>query len=233
MPSIRIVAAGVFLFAVLVMAGGGTVAQATTGAEPGKPIQLVPNLTQSGKAKAKHHHAEAATRRVGKRHLASAKAKSKHPVETAEAHPPANNWPGAEPAASTQFVPPNVMPTDVAAAAPATSTAAAFAEPVPNELVVGGRTVQVVSPSDTNELDLAADTTTAAATAAPDGTATAGTEANEPAAQTAFVAQTHDDAGPVGSASWIAQVLAALGGAVAAGSVAWFLIGASPQRTYG
>ena len=37
----------------------------------------------------------------------------------------------------------------------------------------------------------------------------------------------------VGSTSWIMQVLAALGGAVAAGSVAWFLIGSTPQRTYG
>jgi hypothetical protein len=37
----------------------------------------------------------------------------------------------------------------------------------------------------------------------------------------------------VGSAGWTAQVMAALGGAVAAGAVAWFLIGAGPQRTYG
>ena len=47
------------------------------------------------------------------------------------------------------------------------------------------------------------------------------------------VAAAHEDKNPVGSASWIAQVLAALGGAIAAGSVAWFLIGASPQRMYG
>jgi hypothetical protein len=38
---------------------------------------------------------------------------------------------------------------------------------------------------------------------------------------------------PVGSASWIAQVLAALGGAIAAGVVAWFLIRPAPERTYG
>lgn len=37
----------------------------------------------------------------------------------------------------------------------------------------------------------------------------------------------------IGSASWIAQVLAALGGAVAAGTLAWFLIGGGPVRTYG
>jgi len=41
------------------------------------------------------------------------------------------------------------------------------------------------------------------------------------------------DTSAVGSASWIAQVLAALGGAIAAGTVAWFLIGAGPVRTYG
>jgi hypothetical protein len=39
---------------------------------------------------------------------------------------------------------------------------------------------------------------------------------------------------PIGSASWIAQVLAALGGAMAAATVAWFLVGAGPQvRDYG
>jgi hypothetical protein len=43
----------------------------------------------------------------------------------------------------------------------------------------------------------------------------------------------HKDASAVGSASWIAQVLAAFGGAVAAGVVAWFLIGGGPQRMYG
>jgi hypothetical protein len=37
----------------------------------------------------------------------------------------------------------------------------------------------------------------------------------------------------VGSASWIAQLLAALGGALAAGAVAWFLIRPAPGRTYG
>ena len=37
---------------------------------------------------------------------------------------------------------------------------------------------------------------------------------------------------PVGSASWIAQLLAALGGAIAAGAVAWFLIRPAPERNY-
>ena len=37
----------------------------------------------------------------------------------------------------------------------------------------------------------------------------------------------------VGSPGWIAQVMAALAGAVAAGAIAWFLIGAGPRRVYG
>ena len=45
--------------------------------------------------------------------------------------------------------------------------------------------------------------------------------ANPPVAQTPA---------PIGTLSWIAQVLAALGGAVAAGSVAWILIGPMPLR---
>ena len=33
--------------------------------------------------------------------------------------------------------------------------------------------------------------------------------------------------------SWLLRVIAALSGAVATGSVAWFLIGPAPQRMYG
>jgi hypothetical protein len=40
------------------------------------------------------------------------------------------------------------------------------------------------------------------------------------------------DSGAAGGSAWIAQAFAALGGAVAAGVVAWFLIGAGPVRTY-
>jgi hypothetical protein len=54
-----------------------------------------------------------------------------------------------------------------------------------------------------------------------------------PAAQTVLAAPVHRDLSHIGSASWIAQVLAALGGAIAAGAVAWFLIGGGPVRTYG
>jgi hypothetical protein len=41
------------------------------------------------------------------------------------------------------------------------------------------------------------------------------------------------NSGMLGGAAWIAQVLAALGGALTAGIVAWVLIGAEPVRHYG
>ncbi|HXD12761.1 MAG TPA: hypothetical protein VNU65_01195 [Xanthobacteraceae bacterium] len=107
---------------------------------------------------------------------------------------------------------------------------------MPSELVVGGRTVQVTASDNVNAIDEAAGTQRVAASAA---TAAArhddGAEAESAAAETATVAvaRPQPERSPVGSASWIMQILAALGGAFAAGSAAWFLIGSAPQRTYG
>ena len=53
----------------------------------------------------------------------------------------------------------------------------------------------------------------------------------KPDATSAMVAQAQR--ADVSSTSWFLQVMAALGGAAAAGSVAWFLIGSAPQRMYG
>ncbi len=225
MPSLRIVAAGAFLLVFSVMAAAGASAQS---AAPGKPIELLPTPSHAERTKTKAH-ARRIGRRLGKTHFAAAKRRPKQPqqiakaesakattakAETARAALPANIWPGLGDAAPT------------AAAAPVQAAAAAAA-PVPSELVVGGRTVQVVSPDDANDIDLAADPPQAAVPTQGDVTATA------PAARTVVVARAHAETNAVGSASWIAQVLAALGGAVAAGSLAWFLIGSAPQRTYG
>ena len=124
------------------------------------------------------------------------------------------------------------MPAAVAAAEPPPSPPA-VTEPDPSELIVGGRTVQIATPDEVNEIDLAAKDTdaassTAAATKPPSHVADA-----EPASKAVVIARAGLDPSPVGSASWIAKILAALGGAVAAGSLAWFLIGSAPQRTYG
>jgi hypothetical protein len=125
--------------------------------------------------------------------------------------------------------------------------------PLPSSIQVGGQTVQVASADQVNEIDLAADNTQLAESTAPpsdrtDMTAAANAMAKAMlASPAALVAPVRADAGQtvtdqtasgqttttVGSASWIAQVLAALGGAIAAGAVAWFLLGTGPVRTYG
>lgn len=227
---IRIVAAGAFLLSLPLLAAGSTMAQAATGAEPGKPLQLLHPVNVPAKAKTKPHLRTAHHR--GKTHFAThfaaAKVHTTHSEEAAEAAktapaadaPPANVWPN---------VPTGPAPADVAAGLTMQAPPPPSAVPAPNELVVGGRTVDVVAADQANEIDLAADATrTAAATPPQDDAA-----ATKPAVATVFAARAPDETGAVGSTSWIAQVLAALGGAVAAGSVAWFLIGSAPQRTYG
>lgn len=74
-----------------------------------------------------------------------------------------------------------------------------------------------------NAVSAPAVTNVASSAAMPDASAVAAAAQEQRATKT----------DPVGSASWIAQVLAALGGAVTAGAVAWFLIGGGPARTYG
>jgi hypothetical protein len=157
--------------------------------------------------------------------------------------PPASNWP-----ADNAIAPADATTTTMA---PAPLTALTPGAPVPNELIVAGQTVQLASPEEVNELDIAAnDTPPLARDAGPADTASPVPAKNEVAEATSksdslMVAPQQPSAiqvssqvgspvsSQVGTASWIAQVLAALGGAVAAGSVAWFLIGVTPQRTYG
>jgi hypothetical protein len=215
MLSIRILAAG----AVLVMVVGGAAAQTATNTAPGKPISLLQNVGQTNKTKPKLH-AKIAKKSPAKTHRVVAAAKStRQPAPTQTAAAPGSVWPALDGAA----------PTPVAAAEPAPQPQPAFVQPDPKELVVGGRTVQVASPDDVNAIDLAADEKNNAAGAAPKSD----NAQAEPAVQAMVAAPAQHDASPVGSASWIAQVLAALGGAIAAGSVAWFLIGSTPQRMYG
>jgi hypothetical protein len=150
---------------------------------------------------------------------------------------PENAW-ATQPAASSQTTQPdaasaadNAAPAAQAAAAdsqaaPAAQVAAADSQATPTAVVVGGQTVDVATPDQTNAIDLAADDRHASAVSD-------NRTDPDPPAQRVLAAPVVKDANSVGSASWIAQVLAAFGGAVAAGVVAWFLIGGSPRRTYG
>ena len=103
----------------------------------------------------------------------------------------------------------------------------------PSELVIDGEAMRVVSPNDANDTDLAANAQGALASDASPAAATAvkaaSTETIAPADKSnsgaAVVSQTPSSG--IGSMSWLLRVIAALSGAVATGSVAWFLIGPS------
>lgn len=90
------------------------------------------------------------------------------------------------------------------------------------------------APDDVNEIDEAADPPRVAARAATSAARLGDGAEAEPTSETATVAvaRAQPEPSPVGSTSWVTQILAGLGGAFAAGSAAWFLIGSAPQRTY-
>ena len=171
--------------------------------------------------------------------------------------------PAAPSAASVSA--PSAAPAAMAAAPSPTPQAAPPAPPTTGELVVGGQAVQVRSPDEANELDLAANAPSApsptpasdkpappsdsaalynlagpnpaAASEAPPAGNVAPTSSVPPAATAALAAEMESakaEVAPpkssIGSASWIMQIMAALGGAAAAGSAAWFLIGSASPR---
>jgi hypothetical protein len=229
--------------AVIVALAGTATAQSATNDQPGKPLALLaglspPHTTKSHVAKTHATKGAVHTKNAEKKitRVASANSASHRTTKLASKH---NNkiaavtatasW--AEPPLAPSAAPANDLPipdaapqADVAAAAPAEPVAP---DNTPNTVVVGGETVQITSPDQINEIDLAADNDANKA-AAPSDHADA-----TPVAQGVFAAPAQKEPSPVGSASWIAQVLAALGGAATAGTVAWFLIGGGPQRMYG
>lgn len=226
MRRIRILTA---IAALSIMTVGGAAAQAETNTVPGNPIPLLKILAKPEKTKT-GIHGKRVGKRMGKTHMAA---------KTRVLHRSARARPAAPTPADDDAVPTNVAAVPSAAppapptAASPPSAAASLTEPMPNELVVGGRTVQVTAPDNVNQIDEAADPQRVAASAATSAARLSDGAEAEPAAETATVARAQRGRSPVGSASWIMQILAALGGAFAAGSAAWFLIGSAPQRTYG
>jgi hypothetical protein len=233
-----IIAGGTILSACLfvyVMSAGGAIAQ-TADSNAGRPLQLLQNMNPA-KAGTRTKITAAApsrkTKMAGKNHFRPHVriAAKRHHVTTqmAQAAAPENTPPIAPSAPIADAVP---MPSPTLEPLPS-------AIPSPGELVVGGQEVRVASPDDVNEIDLAANSVAASSSPPAAGTrpATSAVEATPKTdAVSVGVARQASDSqepSPVGSTSWIMQVLAALGGAVAAGSVAWFLIGSGPQRTYG
>ena len=213
MPALRIATAGA---ALLVLTAGSTIAQ-PTGTATSKPISILKILAPSDNAKIKPHG-----QRLGmptwRTHAVAAHQKTRHLLAVAPAAAAqADIWADPEAARATQ----------VASDEPEQQGAAA-AESAPSALLVGGRAVRVVSPDDANEIDLAADAPEVAASKGPRSDIAA---AQPPEAETVAVAQAREPSA-AGTSAWVAQLLAAIGGAMAAASVAWFLIGSAPQRTY-
>jgi len=221
MVCLRIIAASAVLFIGIGAAAAETGAASAPGSAPGTPISLLPSA-QAAKTAAKVHvkSAPKIARKVDhKAHRTVAAAKpthlAAHAPKAADATPSAAAWPKLA-----------AMPvTDAATSASAVPPAPA--DPQLSEMVVDGRTVHIASPDDVNELDLAAAKT---------GDALATAAKSEPAVSPpmdATAAAASTDESPISDSSWYMQAFAALGGAVAAGSIAWFLMGSAPHRMYG
>jgi hypothetical protein len=216
MPALRIATAGA---ALLVLTAGSTIAQ-PTGTATSKPISILKILGPSDNAKIKPHG-----HRLGmptwRTHAFAAHQKTRHVLAVAPAAAAqADIWADPEAARATQ----------VASDEPEQQGAAVAAESAPSALLVGGRAVRVVSPDDANEIDLAADAPEVAASKGPRSDIAAA-QPPEAEAETVAVAPAREPSA-AGTSAWVAQLLAAIGGAMAAASVAWFLIGSAPQRTY-
>jgi hypothetical protein len=241
MLDLRILTTGALFSAALLMAIDGAAAQTAADAKPGQPIQLLQKVFMRPAKEAsethlkthpKTHHAML-TRHAGKAHAALARRKPIRQIAAAPAAPTANNT--ANNTSDTPVWPavPPTPPTDAAASTP--QPAPALVAVAPSELVVAGQTVRVASPNDVNEIDLAAndaDGRTNGATP-PTATTTEMSDIAQPKSDAITALTVQPRGSEVGSTSWILQVMAALGGAAAAGSVAWFLIGSTPQRMYG
>ncbi len=190
---------------------------------------------------AKHHKMFAAihSHAVHPHRMAEASAPAPEPAQPTPAAPQPGIWPAVDAgapvaAALAAPAPPAAatLPTQPAATTQNVTTEQVLSD-APNDIAPNGRVPQAAAAAP-NAADPVADHHAAGAktpvptqNAASEIAALAQSAAAAPVvrAMVATPSPAESDAmSPVGSASWMAQVLAALGGAVAAGAVAWFLI---------
>jgi hypothetical protein len=246
MLRISIVTAGAIVPAFLILsgiAGGSATAQTATNGTSAKPIQLL-RIIQQGEPQAKSAAKPGVKSRIAYRNKTrphtAVVAQGRHLYRPPLAQATATK--------STTPAAPSAAPADAATLAAATPPLAAAPPEAarPDEVVVGGQTMQLASSDAGDAIELSADNenvqlnrtppAAAAASAIPMRDVTGVAPKSDFAdiksglANVSVVQQRDSEAG---SMSWILQALAALGGAVAAGSVAWFLIGSTPYRTYG
>jgi hypothetical protein len=235
MLSHRIIPASAVLLAVTI---GSAAAQDQPSA--GKPLQLLQFARHGTKAPLHPHartveklakHAEVkrpiAKKIVAKHHkmFAAVHSHAVHPHKTAETAPapePAQPTPAAPPATvwpAVDAATPAAVAMPAQPAAPQNVTTEQVVSDTPNGITTNGQVAQAAAAAEPNA---AAPHAAAAATAPP-----AQSAPPEPVVR-AMVATPDpvesNGTSQVGSASWMMQVLAALGGALAAGAVAWFLI---------
>jgi hypothetical protein len=168
---------------------------------------------------------------------ATAQARQAAAPEMPAAAAPKNVWPAADTAAPGQMSTLTPQPAMTPQPAPARATGGAVVEAASDD--AGGApsaatTTQPVAnatqslpaspPQPAAAKPVPPAPVKAAQTAAPEHQTLAETTRAAPAVRAMVATPPYEDTGPVGSASWIAHVLAALGGAFAAGAIAWFLI---------
>lgn len=245
MLRIRIVSVGAAAAIAVALLTNVAVAQTATDGQAGKPLALLAGLRPPPEHKAHQSkatvHAKttgATSRKMAVKRTATTTKPARQERHSIAAKPAAEPLTVAATRADDPLAPPdaNAFATSVwPVAASDTASAPPPATAVDDGLkmsavVVDGQTVPIASPDQVNAMDLAADDHIAAKAPAPADRTDA-----KPAARAVFAEPIQQDEtrSSVGSASWIAQVLAALGGAVTAGTIAWFLIGRGPQRMYG
>jgi hypothetical protein len=234
----RIVASSAIFMLFSGLTAGGAAAQTAANQTPGSPLQLLQMLKR-----AVHPHQEAAASSSARPHRNAIAGRAAHShVAAARRHQSPTEIASATPAAETSPVENAEPQIGAFVTEPPSPPTAAAAEL--NEVVIAGQTVKIAAPDDVNEIDLATSGQDSQTAATAEGAATppamtsvssrgAKSDSLTVASAQQSAASPQQPVSAVGSAGWIAQVLAALGGAVAAGSAAWFLMGATPQRTYG
>jgi hypothetical protein len=215
MLMIRFITAG----AVLMMAVGAAAAQGAAGDTAGKPVSLLQVLSQPAKTTTAKQHARLAAKRAAKHwarksheHATDEAADTEQPAQDAGNGTAANVWTTGDAAPLAGIATDATAPTVIPAIDQNLS-----------ELVVGGRTVQISAADQFNAIDLAADHQTAPKPA---------DDAQATSAPAVALAEPDDQ----NRNAWYEELLATLGGALAAGMVAWLLIfgaGTGPQRMYG
>ncbi|MGH6671961.1 MAG: hypothetical protein ACRECV_08310 [Xanthobacteraceae bacterium] len=245
MPHSRIVAASASFLLLLAAALTSAAAQSAAG-QPMPLLQFVHHRSlihhrhkvSSAKLRPHRRFAEKLRRkgpikrRIAKRvfskphHAIAVARRAPVPIQTTASALPQNVWPTANlSTAATTATPPRGQ-------APGAVTMEAVVDTDPNQIVTGNHSVQAALPNGLANV-------TSSPVRSPIkkvATITAATPAAaKPAVHAMMVKAVPSDAqsSGVGSASWIAHMLAALGGAIAAGAVAWFLIRPAPEKNYG